>query len=853
VSLSPYPVAGLQRISHSVLEAVAGGSSPHGKAGNPLIVSITGKELVFLLQKIMTPLKRLLMDGLDAISRTIQKRKIPEIFTDGDNPFLSAFDHSSIGMALVSLEGRWIRVNRSMSNILGYSLEELMKMTFQDVTHPDDLHEDLENRRRLLAAEISSYQMEKRCFHKSGAIIWVLLSVSLAHDEIGNPLLFITQIEDITKAKQSVDLLRISDIALRSVSQGILITDARRIITSANPAFSNITGYREKDVVGRQCKFLQGPLSDPETVAAIRASLNNETDFSGEILNYREDGSIFWNDLSISPVHDEKGDLVHFVGIARDVTAMRNERASLSEKNALLSSIFKASINGYMIADSNRTKLYQNDQFTDLYGIPYDIASDAGHQTQLEWVANTVKERDDFLAKVEDLYSDPGKRSNDIIELKNGKILDRFSGPIMSDQGECFGRIWCLRDITEERNRERLVREVSDRALSADRAKSEFLAVMSHELRTPLSGIIGYTDLLLDEKGLSSTVYDHLKIILSSGEGLLRVIEDIMEFSQAEGGKSSPQIREVSLPELAWECIRIVEPEANAKSLPLSVLLDENLPPSVEGDPDRIRRVLINLLRNAVKFTARGKIILRLDAVSKSEGINTIRFAISDTGPGIPSEFHEKIFLPFTQVDSTLSRKHEGVGLGLAISEALLLKMGGKLTLESQPGKGSQFSFELRLPSVVSTISERSLFLKEADVLTIREVPFSQLHPSRILAVEDNEINLRFQIAILKSLGYQNVLTATNGEEAVAIFQQGQVDFIFMDIQMPVMDGITATREIRALELMNSQKPPVWIVALTANISTSVRNECFKVGMNNYLSKPYNKRSIAEAIALHHH
>ncbi len=372
---------------------------------------------------------------------------------------------------------------------------------------------------------------------------------------------------------------------------------------------------------------------------------------------------------------------------------------------------------------------------------------------------------------------------------------------------------------------------------------ANFIANMSHELRTPLSGIIGYTDLLLDEKGLPSKVYDHLKIILSSGEGLLRVLEDIMEFSQAEGGKSPPQTREFSLPELAWECIRIVEPEANAKSLPLNVFLDEHLPPAVEGDSDRIRRILLNLLRNAVKFTSQGEVMLRIDAVSKSEGMNTIQFVISDTGPGIPPEFHEKIFLPFIQVDSTLSRKHEGVGLGLAISQALLLNMGGKLSLESAPGKGSQFSFELALPSVVSTTS---------DVLPNREVPFSELHPIRILAVEDNEINLRVQIAILKSLGYQNVLTATNGEEAIAIWQQGQVDFIFMDLQMPVMDGITATRKIRAMELMNPLAVPVWIVALTANISTSVRNECFTTGMNNYLSKPYNKRSLAEALATRH-
>jgi len=670
----------------------------------------------FVFKFIMPSLKTLLLDRLGKISWAFQKSKRPKKFPGIEDEFSSAFEHSCIGMALISLEGKWIRFNRSMLGILGYTREELLKMTLWDITHPEDLKEGLENRRRLLAAELRSYEMEKRYFHKSGAVIWVLQSVSLAHDGPENPLLFIYQIQDITKAKLSVDLLRISDIALKSVSQGILITDVRRLITHANPAFSKITGYREKDILGRDCKFLQGPLSNPETVEAIRTCLQNETEFSGEILNYREDGSIFWNDLSISPVHNENGTLIHFVGIAKDVTEIRNSREALSEKNALLSSIFKASMSGYMIVDKSRTRLYQNDQFADLYEIPRKIASDPNYQVQLEWLANTVKGRDEFIAKVDDLYDHPEKKSTDIIELKNGKILDRFSGPIVSDNGECFGRIWSLRDITEEREQERLIREATDQALSSFRAKSEFLAVMSHELRTPLSGIIGYTELLLGEKGLPFEVYDYLKAIHFSGEGLLRVLEEIMEFSQAEGGKSPPQTDELALSELAWECIRIVEPEANAKSLSLNVLLDENLPPKVQGDSERIRRVLLNVLRNAVKFTKQGKVTLRIALISKIKKVNRIRFIVSDTGQGIPPEFHEKVFLPFVQVDSTLSRIHGGVGLGLSISQSLLLKMGGKLTLQSVVGKGSQFSFELDLPSVDSTISKLEEFANKSAV-----------------------------------------------------------------------------------------------------------------------------------------
>ena len=797
---------------------------------------------------VMCSLHSWILEKLGKIGGRLRKRTQLKGIKKGDEKFSSAFDHSSIGMALVSLEGKLVKVNGSLLKIFGYSETELLGKTFQEVTHVEDLKNDVEDIRRLLAGEISSYQIEKRCFNKSGAIIWVQLSVCLAHDEIGEPLLFISQIQDITKAKRSEDLLHISDIAFKSVSQGILITNAERLITSANPAFCRITGYSEEETLGKNCKFLQGELTDQNQIERMRSALRSGTDFSGEILNYRKDGSIFWNELSISPVHDEKGVLSHFVGIARDITEMRKSRETLLEKNALLSSIFKASNNGYMIIDNNKVRLYQNDQFNTCYGIPDEVASDSSCDTQLEWVAQNVKNKDDFISKAHEISSHPEMRSRDTIELKSGRILDRFTAPVLSDLGVCFGRILSVRDVTEEREREKVILEISEKAQSADRAKSEFLSVMSHELRTPLSGIIGFSRLMLDEVGLPGRVYDQLGSILLCGEGLLRTLDDIMHFTRAEGGRSDLQNEQFSLSEMAWESIRIVEPDAEAKRLTLSVVLDEKLPPTVLGDSGRIQRVLINLLRNAVKFTEHGGITLRLDLISKIGEVNRIEFSVSDTGCGVLPEQSEKIFLPFTQGDSTLSRKFGGVGLGLSISQALLLKMGSKITLESEEGKGAKFSFELDLLDAESTVSKKSEVSINAGSRDDQSADFSKSHSTRILAVEDNEIMLKILLSSLKSLGYQDIFSAINGEEAVRIFQQEQIDFIFMDLHLPVMDGITATKSIRALEAMNPSAEPAFIVALTANTSAAIRNDCFKAGINKYLSKPFNRRSLAEVL-----
>jgi CheY-like chemotaxis protein len=271
------------------------------------------------------------------------------------------------------------------------------------------------------------------------------------------------------------------------------------------------------------------------------------------------------------------------------------------------------------------------------------------------------------------------------------------------------------------------------------------------------------------------------------------------------------------------------------------------VPSTVLGDPERIQQVLLNLLRNAVKFTDTGTVTLRVSLSSQERDYFRIRFEVEDTGAGIPENEWEKIFLPFTQGDSSLSRKYDGIGMGLTISSRLLEKMGSSISLESQVGKGSTFSFDLSLAEDTSTkMAETS----DESGMGVLDIGFAKRFPTRILIVEDIPLNLRLAVMQLEKLGYEDVLTATHGGEALAVLEKQKVDLIFMDLQMPIMDGITATKRIRALEATNPSAVPVSIVALTANMSADIRNECFKAGMNNYLSKPFNLRSLAEIIIL---
>jgi signal transduction histidine kinase/ActR/RegA family two-component response regulator len=404
-----------------------------------------------------------------------------------------------------------------------------------------------------------------------------------------------------------------------------------------------------------------------------------------------------------------------------------------------------------------------------------------------------------------------------------------------------------IQDVTIEHEQQLLLQEITKNALSADRAKSEFLGVMSHELRTPLNGILGFSDILLEEGQISPDVRDKITIIQSSGQSLLRILEDILEFTRIEGGGLNPQHIPFSLSELAWKVIRLVQTGAREKNLKLFVLVGETVPCSVLGDPERIQQVLLNLLRNAVKFTDTGTVTLRVSLSSQERDYFRIRFEVEDTGAGIPENEWEKIFLPFTQGDSSLSRKYDGIGMGLTISSRLLEKMGSSISLESQVGKGSIFSFDLSLPEDTSTkMAETS----NESGMRVLDKDFAKRFPIRILIVEDIPLNLKLAVMQLEKLGYEDVLTATHGGEALAVLEKQKVDLIFMDLQMPIMDGITTTKRIRALEATNPSGVPVSIVALTANMSADIRSDCFKAGMNYYLSKPFNLRSLAEIIIL---
>jgi signal transduction histidine kinase/ActR/RegA family two-component response regulator len=361
-------------------------------------------------------------------------------------------------------------------------------------------------------------------------------------------------------------------------------------------------------------------------------------------------------------------------------------------------------------------------------------------------------------------------------------------------------------------------------------AKSEFLAKMSHEIRTPLNGVIAAADLMAATQ-LNDEQHELLDTLRLSAKTLLGIINDILDFSKIEAGRMVLETLPFTPTVLVEEVVSIMAPAAHSKGLTVRTELSSSLPHSVAGDPLRLRQILLNFVGNAIKFTACGEVVIRAMRLKKGEGQSAwLRFEVQDTGVGIPPEKQAGIFDAFTQADSSVTRQYGGTGLGLAICKRLVELMGGQIGVYSQPGQGSCFWFEVPLPVIQENAPEETTAQPSGSALNSHE-----LDGVRVLLVEDNPVNQKVAIRMLQKLGCV-VELAENGQQALEKLERASYDIVLMDMQMPVMDGLTATRLLRQREQQTGHHQVV--IALTANAMQTDRELCLDAGMDDYLSKP---------------
>ncbi|MFK5857084.1 MAG: response regulator [Bacteroidota bacterium] len=379
--------------------------------------------------------------------------------------------------------------------------------------------------------------------------------------------------------------------------------------------------------------------------------------------------------------------------------------------------------------------------------------------------------------------------------------------------------------------------EARDKAELATNAKSMFLANMSHEIRTPMNGVVGMVEALKHTQ-LTEDQMEYLNIIDISSENLLSVVNDILDFSKVEAGQIELENITFNIHKVIDEVVKMLKFKADQKDLYLKFDVDNNIPAFIIGDSLRIKQILINLINNAIKFTSRGGITIHCKLESTDNNNITLRLIVVDTGIGISNKVKDKLFESFTQADASTTRKFGGTGLGLAISKSLTKLMQGEIGVDSVDGEGSSFWF---------TVLLEKASIKDIPQESSDEVISKAMRQLDILVAEDNSINQRVARFIIEKLGHK-IEIAENGEIAVEKFKDGNYDIIFMDIQMPVMDGIVATENIRKIEKSMEISYGVPIIAMTANTLKGDKEKFIESGMNDYIGKPFKAAELSDLI-----
>ncbi len=630
---------------------------------------------------------------------------------------------------------------------------------------------------------------------------------------------------------------------LDTVADGIITFRADNgNVTTMNPAAERIFGCLATDVIGRDVSLLL-PEFDGHTCAHVLGDFaptgsERSRGVGREVTGRVRNGDEIPLELTVTAM--SIGGTPHFTALVRDISERRGVEANqevldqrLRDQQFYTRSLIESIIDALMTTDAR--------------GIITDV--------NREMEALTGCTRDELIgAPFQRFFTDPERAGEGIRQALRLRRVTNYELTVHNRNGgetevsynastfydrdrRLLGVIAAARDITAGKRVERELEHAKVLADSASRTKSEFLASMSHEIRTPMNAIVGIAELLA-KTPLTAEQDKYVQIFRRAGDNLLNLVNDILDLSKVEAALLEIEHTGFSLSELAERAIELVAPRAAERGLVLTWVIAPNVPTDLIGDPTRLRQVLLNLLGNAIKFTEAGSVALSITRDVDAAAPGTLRFAVTDTGIGIPEPALERVFERFTQADSSTTRQFGGSGLGLTVSKRLVEAMHGRIWVESVAGTGSTFSFALPFEAWVGALS------REAAPAVSAAMPLPDL---RILLVEDSSDNAVITVAYLQDTPHR-VDIAVNGAVACDMFATGVYDLVLMDWQMPVMDGQTATRRMRAWEAATG-RPPAPIIALTASALKGDREKCLDAGCTGFLTKPIKQAVLLAAIA----
>lgn len=758
----------------------------------------------------------------EVIQDVTECKQAEQILRENDKRFRSLLESiPSVAVQGYKLDGTTHYWNKASEHLYGYTAQEAIGKNLLDLIIPPEIRENvIQEIKKMTKTKQPIPSSELLLMRKDGTPVTVYSNHAIAHLPNNEMELFCLDI-DITERKQAEQEIEENREKYRGLSKAAfecIFLSEKGICIEQNYSAEKTFGYSNDEAIGKPAIEWIAP---KHRLIAMNNMLSGY-EHPYETMAIKKDGTKFPCMI--------QGKMMHYKGKTVRVTSLRDISERKKTEKALRESDYIINSSSTVIAKTKMdgTMTYVNPAFLETWG--YKNSDEVlGKAFSDFWMVS--KKHNVIMTS---LLGNEKKWSGELIaKKKDGTLFDVsvLAATVLDEEGTPIGLMSTSIDITERKQAEKALQHAKEAAEIASKTKSDFLAKMSHEMRTPMNAILGMTDLVLSSS-LTQKQKKQLKIVQKAGDNLLSIINDILDISKIEAGKLKLAIRTFNLTKLITDTCDILEQYAKEKKLKLSHKISSSIQEKhFLGDANYLKQILINLIGNAIKYTEQGYVSIKVQPINtKKTNAPNILFEIEDTGIGIKKADQKIIFKSFIQANNSISRRFEGTGLGLNISQTLVKKMGGKIKVESKINKGSKFSFSIHLkeckqnkPSTTKTKTHEKSFLPR----------------KTILLAEDNVFNQQYAKELLKNLK-QKVIIANNGKKALEVLKKQKIDLILMDVEMPEMDGLEATRRIRK----NTKYKHIPILAVTAHAMAENRKDIFKAGINDCLIKPFKANAL---------
>jgi PAS domain S-box-containing protein len=735
----------------------------------------------------------------------------------------------SNGVAITDADNCIIWTNAAFESITGYNLADLNHRQMGDVFKGDYSDPKVNNHIQHLLKTEKAFEVEVKIEHKDGHLMWLSVMNSPVASSDGKIDKYIKILIDITARKNAESDLEILSFASAKSPSGVVIRDKDGVILWMNESLEHILGYSLQELKGKTFgNLLIGKQTDLNTATQAKLAYDANKPYEIEIQLYKKDGSPVWVFLSNSPFFNNEGQLERQVTVCVDI----NERKAAEGQLNMLSLVASSTVSGVVINSSEGKVEWVNTAFENITGFRLDDVKNQflGDVLKGELTDYGIIERSRELSKNKQSFE------VDVLAYRKDREpiwLTVINSVILDESGAVSKYIEVLIDITAKKKAEQDLVAAKEEALQLSRAKDMFISVMSHEIRTPLNAVIGMSH-LLSQDNVDESQTENLNILKFSAENLMTLINDVLDFTKIETGNIELEQANVDLRDLVHSVASSMRFKAADHQIYFKEDISADVPECILADRTRLVQILLNLTGNAVKFTEQGGVTIQLSVVEQSAQEVKIRFAVKDTGIGIAADKTHTIFESFKQANADTTRKYGGTGLGLAITKRLIELHHSNIYVESTPGVGSSFWFEINFKKANNTVvADTDTALNGLDI--------------NVLVVDDNQINRLLINKVLKKWGIQAEF-AENGVDAVEkVTTKANYDVVLMDIHMPLMGGLEATGVIRAKEEDYFKNLP--IIALTASMLSNQLGEIKESGMNDYILKPFDPKNLYEKLS----